>query len=475
MCKALDRRTQDVMAAEDWYDGNHPIPAPPANTFPATDREARIAFDNLSRLAITNMLPPIVDTPASKLRVEGIRFSKDAPRDAADTAWAILQRNHFDSDSDLLIHTAFRTGSTFALVWVDAAGQATITAEDPTQCIVKYAAGSRRQRAAGLKRWVGFDGYDYANLYLPNEVYKFRSRQAAGSPLQVQTSWTAGQGVYLSDSWEPRQIDGEAWPMVNPYGFVTLIEGRVNTTLRPAMYGGGKPEFAKQLTLQRQINANTMNMLVTAEHQAFRQRWVVGWAPPVDENGNPDRMTIMKASAAALSIFNGRNPEESQNIRTGEYGQADFRPFLDINGSIIKAMASTSMTPPYAFLIGDMINVAADALARIDGQHTTKVRAHARNLGEFVEEITRAALLVEGRNDLAADTQTSTIWAEIAERTATEQAALAMQMKDAGVPREEVFAAFPEVDQQTAARWERQATANDLRAAALAPPAPQVP
>ncbi|MGE3621786.1 MAG: hypothetical protein AB7L84_15125, partial [Acidimicrobiia bacterium] len=89
---ALDARAQKVREAENWYSGDHPIPDPPPNTLAHYDHETRVAFDRLARLGITNFVGPVVDVPASKLRVEGFRFGDGTPAGDAE-AWTIWQRN----------------------------------------------------------------------------------------------------------------------------------------------------------------------------------------------------------------------------------------------------------------------------------------------------------------------------------------------------------------------------------------------
>ena len=200
---------------------------------------------------------------------------------------------------------------------------------------------------------------------------------------------------------------------------------------------------------------------------------MTGWDYPTNEDGTPDERALMKASAARLWTFPpGDGVEE---VKVGEFAQADFRPFIDAIGMWVKAIASTSGTPPYAFLLGDMINVAADSLARIDGIKTTKLRAHARQLGEAWEDVLRFALALEG-NPKASDTSSSVVWGEFEERTVTEQANLAQIFKNLGAPDEVVYATLPGVSQQEALRWVRQAQAAQLMAAASTPiPAPTPP
>jgi hypothetical protein len=452
MCKALDRQAVEVDEAEDWYEGEHPLPPPPPNTLAAHDGEARVAYQWMAKLAVMNFLPAVVDTPAEKLQVEGFRFS-DEPLKMDSDAWAIWQRNFLDADSGLAIKTALTAGNAYALVWADMDGQAVITLEHPSQAIVWYEAGSRRRRLAGLKRWIDDEGFICATLYLTDRILKYRS------PVPAEQMKNRDPNI---PEWVPRAVPGEPWPLANPLGVVPLVELRVNASLEPSPFGGGEPEFEKQINDQRRINHTVLSMLVTMEHQAFRQRWVTGWAPPMLEDGvTPDKHALMKASAASMWIF------DDPDTRVGDFSQADFAPFITAIDRDVKSIAASSGTPPYAFLLGDMINVAADSLARIEGRQVAKVRAHSRHLGEAFEEVIRLALKVEG-SPKAGDMASSIIWADFEERTATELANLATTMKELGAPAAEYFAVLPGVDQQQAARWGAQRTALDL----MIPPMP---
>ena len=94
-------------------------------------------------------------------------------------------------------------------------------------------------------------------------------------------------------------------------------------------------------------------------------------------------------------------------------------------------------------------------MARIDGILTAKTAAHARTLGSSAAEVMRLALKAEG-DPRAADPGIHTVWGEIDERTATEQANVAQIAKNMGAPDEASFAMLPDVDQAEAARWVRQ-------------------
>lgn len=462
LSKALDKRAKEVEDAEDWYEGEHPIPAPPPNTPAATDLEARRAFQAMSQLAITNFLPPVVDVPASKLRIEGFRFGQSRTTTDVDL-WDIYRRNHLVCDGPLSIHTALKVGSSFLLVWPDASGKAEVTVEDPEQTIVAYAAGSRRKRAAAMKRWCDDDGHMCANVYLPNGIYKYRTVGKHDSGLYV-----AGSDRF-ADQWEIREVPGEVWPVANPWGQVPIVELRVNAGLKGSRFGGGEPIFEKQITTQRRINRTVMGRLVTEDHQSYRQRWATDWDYPTNEDGTPDKAAMVKASAARLMVFN--SGDEGLSPKVGEFAQADFTPFLKAVQEDVKVIATTSATPPYAFLLGDMVNVAADSLARIEGTHIANVRSLADQVSEAFVEMQRLALMMEG-DDRWTDPTLSVVWGEFEQRTATEQANLAQIMKGLGAPDEVVYATLPGVDQAEAARWVTQQNARRLQQAALNPTGP---
>lgn len=453
---ALDERAKAVADADAWYSGNHPLPEPPANTAAASDAESRLAFQTMARLAVTNFLPAVVDVPAARLNNEGFHFSQ-SPASTDTEAWDIWKRNHLDGDSDLMQAAALRCGSASMIVWPGPDGKAEITVEDPAQVLVAYEPGSRRKRSAALKRWLNDDGRTYATLYTPSWIYKYQTATRSSSALILPT--------FGRTTWEQRQVPGESWPLPNPLGVVPVVELRANPPLAASPFGGGVPEFAGQINEQRKINQTVMNMLVTMEHQAFRQRWATDWDYPLDADGRPDKAAMLKASASRLMVFNN---EDATTPKVGEFAQADFRPFLEATEFWVNTISTGSGTPPYAFTLGNMMNVAADMMARIEGVQSDKLKVHSRNFAEGESEAMRLALAIEG-NPKAADPIISVVWGEFDRRTATEQANLAQIASNLGAPKASVFAMFPGVDQAEANRWAVGAIADDLRAAALTP------
>jgi hypothetical protein len=431
----LNERQLKVQRMEAYYGGEHPLPSPPTKIHPNAYAEAVRAHRTLARMGVTNWVKLVADAPAERLQVIGFRFGDATKGD--DKVWRTWQANHLDADSALVQDNALQTGNSAVIVWGDSDGEPVITPEHSSQVIVAYEAGSRRRRAAALKLWVDDDGRWLATLYLPDAVYKWRTRS-------VRPAYGSAMDVL---SWDERQVDGEDWPLPNPLGEVPVVEFRANASLRPAPYGGGAAEFELVLPIQDRINKTVFDRLVTAESQAFRQRWAIGWDPPRDESGLPDPAKMMKAAQALLWTFDA-DPSE---LQVGEFAATDFSPFLKSVESDVAAMAAISQTPPY-YLLGKMENIAAEGLIASEAGLIGKTRKHAVQFGESWEEVMRLALKVQG--DSRADDRSSMIlWADIEQRTWSQTVDALLKMQTLGVPTEELWSRLPNTTPQDVARW----------------------
>ena len=322
MSAALDQQTKIVKVLEQYNDGEHPLPSPPQAMNEAVFVEAKQAFTTLSKLGVTNLMPLVASAPADRLSVRGFRFGESLGNDKE--AWKIWQRNHMDADHRLLLDTALVCRNSYALVWPDADGLAEITCEHPSQMVVAYVAGSRRERAAAFKRWKADDGRLMATLYLPDALYKWQTQG-------TRPEYSDANG---GATWVERHVDGEEWPLPNPFGEVPVVELAVNTGLKARPFGGGVGAFERVITIQNRINKGVFDRLVTAEYQAFRQRYSIGYTPPVDpETGQPDPRAVFRNSQSRQQAY-------PKGVTVGEFGQADFTGFMKARQKLLMELVS---------------------------------------------------------------------------------------------------------------------------------------
>ena len=176
--------------------------------------------------------------------------------------WGVWQDNGMDAESKLAHNAALVAGRAFALVWPDdVTQQPEITLDNSSQMVIKYREGNRRKREAAMRFWTDEDDKrPYANLYLPDGIYKFVGPKNS----------TGIDGI----QWMRREVADEDWPVENPYGIVTAVELPVNRRLKPGSYGYARGEYAHCTSLIDRINLLTFLGLIVAFWSGFPVRAV---------------------------------------------------------------------------------------------------------------------------------------------------------------------------------------------------------
>ena len=484
---ALDTQAKRVARLEKYYDhGFDILPTPPQGMNAEVYAEAKAAFENLSQLGVTNYARMIAQAPMERLSVQGFRLGdlkSKAAQKRSDQAWALWQANQLDSEFPLALETTFVTGQSYGMVWPADSGPSAMTCEHPGETIVAYEAGSRRKRAAALRRWITEAGRLRVNLYMPAKLFKWQSASAipaiATLPmdsqpapwddrpdrLYVPASFAAGLG-----SWEECPGDNEPFGLPNPLGVVNVIEFAINTGLRARPFGGGVGQFEPVLSILNRINKGIFDRLVTAEHQAFRQRWSIGWDPPVDpKTKEPDPRATFRASRAALWTFQG----DTDKVKVGEFAQAEFDHFIKADQSDVNAAAAISKTPPH-YLLGAIVNISGDAIAAAESGIVLTAEKQALVLSDPIEEFERLGLQAEG-SPAANDRSSMVIWGPFERRSWAEQIDGIIKLRAAfpEVPSEELWPMIPGMTPQDVARWKALAVSPPKPAAPAAPAAPQ--
>jgi len=434
----LQKRRPEIQRLEDWYNGDHPLPSPPKRLGTAAFEQARRAYQDLMEMGVTNWVKLVADAPAERLEVVDIRSITNAGTQSIDrTGWDRWQRYDLDAQSILVQDNALQTGQSFVMV-DPVTGE--ITAEHSAQMIVAYKPGSRRDIAAALKYWDDDSGDQMTTLLLPDAVYKWQ-----------------GDGKTQKE----RGI-----PVGHNLGVVSVVEFAANPSLRPSQFGGGYSEFAGVIPIQRRINTTVFNRLTTADAQAFRQRYIIGWAPDTDdETGLPKPEAVKSLRESMLWTFDG-DPNE---VKVGEFGQADFTGFIKAVESDVNAMAAISKTPPH-YLLGAMVNISGDALTAAESGLASKTKKHARNFGARWEDVMRLGARV-AKEPLADDMSAEIVWADIEHRSWGEQVDAALKMQALGVPQEAIWERLPDVSPQDIVRWRGMAAVESL----LTPEVPETP
>ena len=396
--------------------GNHPLPE--------GDERARELFKAFQRKARTNYCGLVSSSVAERLHVDGFRAGSTGGADADAAAWQIWQHNHLDADSELVHSAALDLSEAYVMVGFDGE-RSTISVEDPRTVTVETHPLNRRHYRAGVKTWTDdVEGATRSVLYLPRSVHYFTR--------------PSGTNRWAPEAWRETGPDfiGEAAPVENTLGEVP-IERFLN---RPQLSGDGLGEFEDAIDIQDRINNVTLDRLVIAKLQTYRQRWVKGIASE-DEDGNPIDLPFIPGVDMLWAV--DADPSE---VEFGEFSQVDLRPLLESARDDVTAFVTLTGLPPH-YVAGDLVNASADALAAAEARLVAKVRARQRTFGESWERVLTMAAKWEG---LELPDDIEIIWADPERKTDAQLADAAVKKQAAGVPwrqrMEDLHYSPPQID-----------------------------
>lgn len=425
----LDEQAQFIQLYEDYYAGRHRMAF--------VTSKFREAFGDIFEALVSNWCEIVVDAPVERLAVEGFRFADDTEAD--ERAWDIWMANKMPSQS-IVAHTeAVKNGMAYVML-EPAEPFPKLTVEHPAQVFIEYAAGSRTQRLAAIKRWQGTDGRIYVNLFLPDSIHKWVSKEpTALRPLHSPRNRLTRSLLRFqrAEDWEIRE---EAGP--NPLGEVPVWE----IANRPTMLDGGRSDLTTAIPLQDAINKEIADMLLASEFASFPQRVLMGVEIPTDENGDPlSDKAELKAAISRLWTF------EDPDVKIDEFNAADLSNYTNAVTLLLQHLAAQTRTPPH-YLLGQIVNASGDALKAAETGLVSKVQRKQIDFAEGWSGVMSSAL---GLSGAAPSDNVEVIWRDPEFRSEGEQVDAAVKLATLGVPYEALWERVGATPQQVT-RWSEQ-------------------
>lgn len=169
----LCRRRPVIDKAQNYYDGAHNL-AFAGEKFLA-------AFGGLFRAFSDNWCGVVANAPEERMQVNGFRVNQNPTADAA--AKKLWEQSEMDLQSSMGHLDGFIAGAFFATVWPSEEGDNVpeITVESAKATVVECHPKIRKRRTAALRTWLSDDGFEHVELFLPDEVYLYRSRSKVTS------------------------------------------------------------------------------------------------------------------------------------------------------------------------------------------------------------------------------------------------------------------------------------------------------
>ena len=417
----FDRHSRGGRVAR-YLAGDHDLPYTPPS--------ANTEFRTLAKRSVTNWLPLISDTFAKGLFVDGYRPAK-ASENAAP--WRYWQENGLDARQTIAHRGALEYGVSYVLVLPGTNGPS-IRPLNPTRSLALYEEDEDEfPYAAILRAGNARGGGSLWRLFDDEAVYTFMLKDGS---LELTGTEIHGLGVTPFVRFRDR-LDGQARGIIEPL-----------------------------IPIQDRVNESVFSMLVALQYASFRQRWATGLAIPLDENefladgvtANPNFGKPIEPFEAAV---NRLWVSDSPDAKFGDFAQTDVSGHLNTYKSTVQSLAAIAQTPPHV-LLGDLVNLSADALAAAEASTQRKGAEYETLFGESWEQVLRLAAAADGDEEGAADTSAQVRWRDTEARSLAQTVdALGKMVQMLAVPAEAAWERIPGVTDQDVERWKEMRNSGD--------------
>lgn len=291
-------------------------------------------FLEMSRV---NMVKLVIDVLTQSMYVVGYR-TDTADTDRDDPAWDVYQANDQESRQVGLHRAAFTFGASYSLVLPG----------DPVPVI-------RNRSPLGLTAVYSPDDDTWpihALEVVPNGEREFTYRL-----FDEANVWTfTTEGSDPVNHVDHQEHGAGVVPVVR---FVNVVDTDDD--------GGVESEVEPLIPIQDQIDVTAFQLEVVKHFQAFLRQYIIGWT-------TDDEAEKRMASASRFLTF------EDPDVTVGQLAQAQLDGFLRTEDSKLRHLAVISQTPPH-HLLGELVNISAEALTAAQSGHRRKVSERQRSLG----------------------------------------------------------------------------------------------
>jgi len=423
------------------YDGDRPL----KYASPEFSEQTGGLFDDFS----DNWCKTVPDTVRERLAVVAFQLEDGTPDKEAMRAW---RRNRADVEVGLALLDALVVARSHAMVW-NTAGQSDITFVPTGQAIVEYVPGTRGVRRAGLRVWS--DGsHEFATLFV---------RSQGGRPPMVYRRQRTMNGGF----WAARTIGlrtSEQTDFVNPMGDeIPLVE----IANRARLHGKPQSEIASVAPLQDGVNTLWAHLFTAADFAALPQRVILGMDKPVKDIVDPGTGDIIGEEDVPLGQYSKDRLLWLSKVgaQIGQFSAADLTGYLKVIETVVRHIAAQTRTPPQ-YLLGEMANIAADALEAAESGLVAKAMDKQLHFGADLREVMRLEALASGDPARAESlAMGKVLWRDAQFRSEAQYADALTKYKAIGVPDEALWRMIPGIEPEQIDEWVRL---RDAAAAAAA-------
>lgn len=380
----------------------------------------------LQRIARTPWIPLMISTFAQQLVVDGYRRDGD---DENTEAWATWTRNRMAGQQLSLNRATMTYGYSYLRVLDASVDDTTSQAVDPKK---------KTKTVASMR---GMDPMECFALYTDPYADEYPQYVLEKLPTRAKFRW-----------WLP---NGDFYPVTFLKGKITL--GELNDTIY------GAPPFVRILNqidlkgrcwgdvegvidLAARIDKTAFDRLMVQHFNSFKVRWATG----LEQADTPEGVEQDKIRISNEDILIASEAE----AKFGTLGETSMTGFIEAYHADLESFAAVMQLPPN--LMGQVVNVAADALDAARRQTYQRLFEKQTMFGEAYAQAMRLAALIEGRDEDAQDFTATIHWQDPEVRSLGQFAdAWGKIVDQLGVPKWAPWHKIPGVTQQEVEGWKK--------------------
>lgn len=446
--KALNtirRDSANFVKFDEYLHGRHKLPYIPDSS----DAELAALRDR----SILNLVPLVVQSITQACYVDQVRHStshsEEDERDALTPEMESWQRNRMDARQASVVSTLASHGVVYLLTAKDREGRARYEAysghravalyDDPVNDIdPRWGFIIKAGTATDFKRGLLYNETEFWEVTPHNSGYRLKSLGKHGCSV-----------CPLSRAQVNPDLEGRPTGAIAP---IIVPQDRINQTLFDILvvqsYGSHKVRTVSgmQIPVKRWTQSMIDAEFPSSDDPLDRvDRPSVG-DPILDENGQ--EIPIRFRSNASRFLF-----AEDPDTKFGQLDETPLAPLLESESQAIKWLGVVSQTPPTYFM-GELANLAAEALQAAEISKTRRDSGYKMSLGEAYERMLQCGMELEGQDSLANDVGMEIVWADTDPRSLGMIAdAWSKLVTSVGVPIEAAWEELPGMTDAKMVHW----------------------
>ena len=382
------------------------------------DRHIQIAQDSQ-----VPFLPLVLDTFAQSMKIENY-FSGNYEQ---SPLWEHWQRNAMDAAQTGITRAALKYGTSYAVVDRGAfPGQASaplITGVSPRMMTAYYGESRAWPGEYGLTSEWPILALEIRGARMrlidENYIYYIGARHAPKNPAEwVSETWNNALNLQIIEA----RPHGAGVPPVVRFRDRWLLDGEEH---------GGIIE--PLLSLQDRIDRTSYEMGIAQYYAAFKQRYIIGWAPK-------DELDGIRMKANDVWFINA----DGTKTKVGQFEETDLTRYIDSKQATIRDLAAIAQVPAQSLGANAISNISADGLAAMESAKDRKASEIQTSLGESYEQLLRLCGHMDGDADSAADFAGEVKWKDTTARSFAQTVdALGKLATMLGIPAEALLEDIP--------------------------------